>query len=46
MEMEEIVKMVIFVVILVVLVGAVFLLLSGKGAAVLDSIRNLLRRGG
>lgn len=45
MEIEEIVKMVIFVIVLVIMVSAVGLLLTGKGAEVLDSIRNLLRFG-
>jgi hypothetical protein len=45
MEIEEIVKMVIFVIVLVIMVGAVALLLSGRGMEVLDSIRNLLRFG-
>ena len=45
MEIEEIVKMIIFVVVLVIMVGAVALLLTGKGMEVLDSIRNLLRFG-
>jgi hypothetical protein len=45
METEELVKMVIFVVVLVIMVGAVALLLTGKGMEVLDSIKNLLRFG-
>jgi len=45
MEIEEIVKMIIVVVVLVIMVGAVGLLLTGKGMEVLDSIRNLLRFG-
>lgn len=45
MEIEEIVKMIIFVVVLVIMVGAVALLLSGKGAEALGSIRDLLRFG-
>ena len=45
MEMEQIVKLLIFVVILVVLVGGIILLLSGRGGEMLDSIRNVLRFG-
>ena len=45
MEMEEVVKMIIFVIVLVIMVGAVALLLNGKGMEVLDSIKNLLRFG-
>ena len=45
MEMEEIVKMVIFVLILIVMVGAVGVLLSGKGMEILGSVRDLLRFG-
>jgi len=44
MEMEEIVKILIFVIVLVIMVGAV-VMLTGKGGAVLDSIRDLLRFG-
>jgi len=44
MEMEEIVKILIFVVVLVIMVGAV-IMLTGKGGALLDSIRNVLRFG-
>ena len=46
MEIEEIVRIVIFVIILVVMVGAVIFLFSGKGSEVLSSIKNLLRFGG
>jgi hypothetical protein len=45
MEIEEIVKMVIFVIVLIIMVGAVALLLTGKGMEVLGSIRDLLRFG-
>lgn len=45
MEIEEIVKILIFVLVLVIMVGAVILLFSGKGGDVLDSIRNILRFG-
>jgi len=44
MEMEEIVKILIFVVVLVIMVGAV-IMFSDKGGQILDSIRNLLRFG-
>ena len=45
MEIEEIVKMIIFVLVLVVMVGAVGILLSGKGAEILGSVKDLLRFG-
>ena len=45
METEEIVKMIIFVLVLVVMVGAVAILLSGKGADILGSVKDLLRFG-
>jgi len=44
MEMEEIVRMSIFIVILIIMVGAV-IMFSDKGGQILDSIRNLLRFG-
>ncbi|MDH3353356.1 MAG: hypothetical protein OEL87_02825 [Nanoarchaeota archaeon] len=45
MEMEEIVKILIFVTVLVIMVGAVIVLFQGKGGNILDSIRNILRFG-
>ena len=45
MEMEQIVKLLIFVVVLAILVGAVIFLLTGKGAGLLDSVKNMLRFG-
>ncbi len=45
MEIEEIVKMVIFVLVLVIMVGAIGVLLSGKGMEILGSIKDLLRFG-
>jgi len=45
MEIGEIVKMVIFVIVLVIMVGAVIVLFSGKGAEILEGVRNLLRFG-
>jgi len=45
MEIEEIVKMIIFVVVLIIMVGAVILLLSGKGGEALQVIKDLLRFG-
>jgi len=45
MEMEEIVKILVAIVILIILVGAAIFLLKGKGGALLDSIKNLLRFG-
>ena len=41
----EVVKIIIAIVVLVVLVGAVILLLSGKGGEVLDVVKNVLRFG-
>lgn len=45
METEEIVKMVVFVLILAIMVWATTVLLSGKGMDVLASIKDLLRFG-
>jgi len=44
MEMEEIVKILIFVLVLVILVGAVAMF-EDKGGAILDSIRSAMRFG-
>ena len=45
MEMEEIVKLLIVVLVLVIMVGAIIFLFKGKGGELLDSIRNVLRFG-
>lgn len=45
MEIEEIVKIVIAVIILFVLAGATIFLLNGKGSGLLQSIKNALRFG-
>lgn len=45
MEIEEIVRMIIFILVLVVMVGAVAFLFSGKGGDMLGSIKDLLRFG-
>lgn len=45
MEMEEIVKILIVVVVLVIMVGAITFLFAGKGGEIFDSIRNVLRFG-
>ncbi len=45
MEIEEIGKIIIALVILALLIGAVILLFSGRGSQVLDAIKNLLRFG-
>ncbi len=45
MEMEEIVKLLIAVIFLVVLVGA-FIVLSGKSGSLIEGIKNILRFGG
>jgi len=46
MEMEELVKLIIAIVVLVVLIGAAIFLFKGKGGEVFASIRNALRFGG
>jgi len=45
MEMEEIVKLIVVVIVLVIMVGAAIFLLKGKGGALLDGVKNLLRFG-
>jgi hypothetical protein len=45
MEIEEIVKIIIAVIVLVVLVGAAIFLLNGKGTELLSGIKNALRLG-
>jgi preprotein translocase subunit SecG len=45
MEMEEIVKMLIFVVVLAVVIAGVIFLFKGKGGGILDSVRRALRLG-
>ncbi len=45
MEIKEIVKMIIFIIVLIIMVSAVAVLLSGKGAEILGSIKDLLRFG-
>lgn len=44
MEMEEIVKILIFVLVLVIMVGA-FILFNDKGGALIEGIKNILRFG-
>ena len=46
MEMEEIVKIGIVLVVLVVLLAGVVFLLKDKGFSLLDSIKNFMRFGG
>jgi hypothetical protein len=46
MEIEEIIKILIAVLVLVVLVGAAIFLLGNKGGDLLSSIKNALRFGG
>ena len=41
----EIVKIIIAIVVLVLMVGAVILLLSGKGGEIVDIVKNVLRFG-
>ena len=43
--MEEIVKMLIAIVVLVILAGAVVFLLSGKGGELLEGVKNLMKFG-
>ena len=45
MEMEEIVKILIALVVLIVLIGVVVVLFKGKGGELLGSIKNILRFG-
>ena len=45
MEIEELVKMIVVVIVLVIMVGAIVFLLKGKGGSLLDGIRNILRFG-
>jgi hypothetical protein len=45
MEIEEIAKMVIFVILLVVVIGGVVVLFSGKGSEMLGAVKDLLRFG-
>jgi len=45
MEIEELVKIIVVVVVLIIMVGATIFLLKGKGGALLDGIKNLLRFG-
>ncbi|GEM_PF-4104965 len=46
MDTDEIVKIIIFGVVLAVLGSAVALLFSGKGGAIFEALRNLFRFGG
>ena len=41
----EVVKIIIAIVVLVIMVGAVILLLSGRGGEILDVVKNVLRFG-
>ncbi len=45
MEIEEIVKLIIAVVVFIVLLAGVILLLSGRGAEVLNGIKEAMRFG-
>jgi len=44
MEMEEIVKILVFVLVLVIMVGA-FMLLSGSGGELIAGVKNFLKFG-
>ena len=46
MEMEELVKILIAVIVLVIMVGAVIFLFQGKGGELLEAIKNFMRFGG
>ena len=45
MEIEEIVKMIIFIVVLAVVAGAIIFLFKGRGGKLLDSMRRGMRLG-
>ena len=45
METKELVKILIFVVVLVIMTGAVIVLLEGKGFEMLSSVKDVLRFG-
>ena len=45
MEMKEIVKILIVVLVLLLMVGIIFVLFKGKGGDVLSAIKNMLRFG-
>lgn len=42
---KELVKIVIVIVVLVIMVGAVIVLLKGRGGEILDVVKNVLRFG-
>lgn len=46
MEMEEIVKLVIVVIVLILAIGGVIILVQGKGGAILSSIKDFMGFGG
>jgi len=45
MEIDEMVKILILILVLVIMVGMIIFLFKGKGGALLDSIRRVLRFG-
>jgi hypothetical protein len=45
MESEELIKLLIFVVVLAVVIGGVVALLSGRGGELLDGLRRSMRTG-
>jgi hypothetical protein len=45
MEIEEIGKMIIFIVVLVIIIGSIVFLFKGRGGAILDSMRRGMRLG-
>jgi hypothetical protein len=45
MEMEEIVKFLVVVIILILMVGFVIVVLKGKGGDLLGGLKNLMRLG-
>lgn len=46
MEMDEMIKILIAVFVLIIMVGVVIFLFSGKSVEMLDAVRNFLRFGG
>jgi len=45
MEIEELVKLIVVIIVLIIMIGAAIFLLKGKGGALLDGIRNVMRFG-
>jgi len=45
MEIEELIRLLIFVLVLVIVVGAVIFLFKERGGALLEHLRNIMRFG-